>query len=1009
MINKFKKIFDGSNRIIKSVEPDFKKFQSFKEKSENLTNDEMRERINEIKNEFKELSKNVPEEAMRSLKQFRRTKSDIPSYEQKIFNKVLEVMPEVYAYIDEVFKRKSGHSFHSVQIKAAMVLAQGQRLVEMKTGEGKTRTFVLPLALYSLVGRGAHLATVNDYLSKVGGEYVGHFLSELGISVGIITPNGSYRFIRDDELEKYKGKEALEQRKKQALEIDRMEGLNLLEVPKKVAYQMDVTYGTNNEFGFDYLRDNMASSIDKMVQRELYFCVIDEADSILIDEARTPLIISGIPQESDTEKYTTFAKAVAQLEEGRDYTVDFKSFSVLLTEEGIKRLEDILGVANLWDDFSMAYHVENALKAKALYIKGDKYLVKNGEVLIVDEFTGRIMKGRRYSEGLHQAIEAKEGVEIKQETKTFATITFQNFFRLYKVLCGGSGTIMTEQEEFYKIYGLESVEIPTNKPVIRIDHPDRIYKTMDAKFRAVVRDVIEQNKIGRPVLIGTASVEKSELLSKMLDEAGVKHEVLNAKYHERESRIIAKAGKKGAVTVATNMAGRGTDIVVGGGVRGDDAWKEIIEMGGLYVIGTERHDSRRIDNQLRGRTGRQGEPGETRFYVSLEDQIMRVLGGEIMAKILNMVRMDDDQPIELRMLSKQIESAQKRIEGMNFDRRKNVVEYDDVMNQHREVFYTIRRDFLTLADNALGKFKIGQDIINIRSLENEKQREDLEKKVEAAREKLTEFMIQKLENEVKRLIDLNFKNGSSDENYSELVNDLLKFIPEKLWIEHLNLSEDNLKDQILHKLKELKISELERFLVNFVNDIAKSKFREFKDDIYSIIKVITLRQFDVKWVDHLEIMKDIRDGVRLQQYAQKNPLVEYKNRAFEVFNSFVLSINSETAKTFMKLRRVDARESSFIQKITTNREQIEDVVTGDREMDISSLANKNNSVISNQVAINSINKSNQQHSSTNKQIKSKTFGRNEKVSVKYSDGRVLENVKFKKVSDDLEKGIAEII
>jgi preprotein translocase subunit SecA len=1004
MISRFTKVFDRSNRALKSVDPSFKKFQSFRESAKKMSNADMKSRISEIKAEFKTLLKDVPEEAMKSLRQFRRDEANIPEYEKKIFAKIFDVMPEVYAYIDEVFARKSGHPFHDVQIKAAMVLAKGQRLVEMKTGEGKTRTFVLPLALYSLVGRGAHLATVNDYLSKVGGEYVGHFLYELGISVGIITPSASYKFIGDDELELYKGKEAVEKRKKQALEIDRMEGLNLLEIPKRMAYEMDVTYGTNNEFGFDYLRDNMANSIDRMVQRELYFCVIDEADSILIDEARTPLIISGIPQESDTEKYSRFASAVAKLEEDSDYTVDFKSNSVMLTERGIKKLEEILEIPNLWDDFSMVYHLDNALRAKALFIKGDKYIVKNGEVLIVDEFTGRIMKGRRYSEGLHQAIEAKEGVPIKQETKTFATITFQNFFRLYKVLCGGSGTIMTEQEEFYKIYGLESIEIPTNKPNIRIDHPDRVYKTMEAKFRAVVDDVVEKNKIGRPVLIGTASVEKSELLSQMLDQAGIKHEVLNAKYHDRESRIIAKAGKKGAVTVATNMAGRGTDIVVGGGVRGDDLWKEIIEMGGLYVIGTERHDSRRIDNQLRGRTGRQGEPGETRFYVSMEDQIMRVLGGEMMARILNMIRIEDDQPIEMKILSKQIESAQKRIEGIHFDSRKNVVEYDDVMNQHREVFYSIRRNFLTLADNALGKFRIGQKVIDINSVEKKSFQKDLEKRMILAKRKLDDFIESKLYAEAERIIDLNLKSDIKKDYLEELVSDILKFIPEKIWIDEFKLSGSNLSEEILNILNKYKKTEdIKKYFKTVVKKIFERKKAEFGKDLYVITKVITLRNYDIKWVDHLEIMKDIREGVRLQGYAQKNPLVEYKNKAFEVFNSFILSINSEVAKAFLKVRRMEPQNESISvgKQLITNRSQIEDIVTGDREMHLTSNSSLNRKANS-RVAANSNIKS----AST---VKRKVYGRNERVNVKYHDGKIIKNVKYKKVLDDIERGDAVVI
>jgi preprotein translocase subunit SecA len=569
MIKRVKNIFNTSSKKIKSTEKELKAIRDLEEEMKKMSEDDFKKRIQKIKDGLKPLVEKVPEDSLKSIKKVNR-REKFPEYEKAIQDKLFEFLPEVYAMLNESYRRTVGYTYHDVQLQAGILLARGQMLVEQYTGEGKTMTFQLPLVLYSLVGRGAHLVTVNEYLTKVGAEYAGHFLGRLGLTVGVIAPGGdAYRYIANEEIGKFKSEEEVEKIKTQRINIDAMEGLNLILCSKREAYNCDVTYSTNNELGFDYLRDNMAWDLNRLVQRELYFCVIDEADSILIDEARTPLIISATPSDADTEKYTKFAKAVEDLSEGKDYEVDHKSRSVSLTEAGMRKVEEFLKVDNIWDDYSMAYHLENALKAKAIFIKNDQYIVRSGNVYIVDEFTGRVLEGRRYSEGLHQAIEAKEGVAIQQESKTFATITFQNFFRLYKVLCGGSGTIMTESEEFYKIYGLDAVEIPTNKPRIRKDHGDRIYKTQDAKFNAVVEEIKEMNEVGRPVLVGTTSVENSEILSKLLDRVGIQHEVLNAKFHEQESRIVTQAGRKGAVTVATNMAGRGTDIVIGGGVRGD--------------------------------------------------------------------------------------------------------------------------------------------------------------------------------------------------------------------------------------------------------------------------------------------------------------------------------------------------------------------------------------------------------------------------------------------------------
>lgn len=1010
MINKLTSVFDSNNKQIKKTEPTLKKIRDLEEQVSKMSLDEIKARVKEMKADLAKNKLELPEDSKRSLRKIERTKG-LPAYEVEVQNKLKSYLPEVFAFVNEIYRRKMGFGYHDVQLQAGIVLADGQRLVEMKTGEGKTMTFQLPLALYAIAGRGAHLATVNDYLAKIGAEYAGHILSDLGITVGVITPQESFKFISDEDVKALKGEDVYNERKKQRMQIDNMTGLNLVSCPKKEAYECDITYGTNNEFGFDYLRDNMASDISRISQRELYFCIIDEADSILIDEARTPLIISATPSDSDTEKYVRFARAVRELTEEADYIVDHKDRAVSLTEEGIKKVEEFLQVPNLWDDYSMAYHLENALKAKALFKRDDEYLVRNGEVLIVDEFTGRVMKGRRYSEGLHQAIEAKEGVEVKQESKTYATITFQNFFRMYKVLCGGSGTVLTEAEEFFKIYGVESMEIPTNKPAIRADHQDRIYKNQTAKFRAVAADIKERYQKGQPVLIGTVSVEKSELLSKLLDEEGVPHEVLNAKYHEQEARIVALAGRKGAVTVATNMAGRGTDIVIGGGSRGDDAWKEVVELGGLYVIGTERHDSRRIDNQLRGRTGRQGEPGETRFYVSLDDEIMRVLGGEVMSRILGMVRMDENMPIELKLISKQIETAQKRIEGMNFDTRKRVVEYDDVMNQHREVFYSKRYGFLNRVENSLGRFKDDAKFLDLNFEENKDLRPEYEQRVRDAQKDIKSEIEDIVMEEAAKIVSLNSQGKLSDSDIKELAKDFLTLIPEEYLSSVLNVSEKNVADTIIENIKGKRFLDVQNYLLDLVSKSFEQRMGEFKSDFYPLSKQVVLQQMDFKWVDHLEIMTDIRHGIGLQGYAQKDPLVEYKNKAFGVFESLIRNINSEIARSLFRIQKVTRQEQPV--NISTNEEEIEDILVGDRESIVSGGNNKLKSIIQdlekNRQSTESTAKGNLSEGNATIKKGVKEFGRNDKVSVKYSDGRIVKDVKYKKVEDDVKSGKASIV
>lgn len=1022
MIKRLKSIFDLNKTQVSKTDKTLKQIKELAPKVEKMSYSEMKTRVSEMRKELEPLLKMVPEEAKLSVRKVDRLKS-LPDYEKDIQNKLMEFLPEIYAFMNEVYKRKLNFTYHDVQLTAGIILAQGQRLVELYTGEGKTMTFQLPLALYALAGRGAHLVTVNDYLSKRDGEYAGHILTELGLSVGVVTSTGNFKFVSDEEIKTFKGDEGVELRKNMKLQINNMDGINLIEVDKKDSYNCDITYGTNNEFGFDYLRDNMTWDLESVAQRELYFCIIDEADSILIDEARTPLIISGVPTDADTKRYMEFAAAVKDLEEDKDYVIDHKSRTVNLTEEGIVRVESNLGIDNLWVDYSTAYHIENALKAKAMFVRDDKYLVKNGEVLIVDEFTGRVLKGRRYSEGLHQAIEAKEGVEIKQESKTFATITFQNFFRIYKVLCGGSGTVLTEAEEFYKIYGLESVAIPTNKPVIREDAPDQIYKTQNGKFKAVVEEIKTRHQKGQPVLVGTVSVDRSELLSKLLDEAGIKHEVLNAKYHEQEAKIIAQAGRKGAVTVATNMAGRGADIVIGGGTRGDDAWKEIADLGGLHVIGTERHEARRIDNQLRGRTGRQGEPGSSRFYVALDDQLMRVLGGEIMTRLMNMVGLQEDMPIELKMISRQIESAQKRIEGMNFDARKRVVDYDDVMNQHREIFYSRRRNLLKLSEEAGLKVEEHGDVINLNLPENKSKLKDYEARIEESKRRLEDtvkkIIFRRLDSKI-----LNFYAENSkvnEKNIEELGKIIAEYLPERFVAKELGVREGEASEKLKNELLSKKnVNEVRDFGEDILNKVFKDKLEEYGEDFYYLSKVLILQGMDNMWIDHLELMKDIREGINLQAYAQKDPLVEYKNEAFVIFDSFIQKIDEEVAKKVLRLQKVNQQEQRIAaQPLITNTDEIDEVSTGSREFvqgasQQSSESLNASTVISRALREKERNKmgvGNRNESfETNKNITSlKQYGRNDKVTVKYSDGRIEKDIKYKKVEADLMSGLCVIV
>ncbi len=638
------------------------------------------------------------------------------------------LLPEAFAAVREAAKRTLKQRHFDVQLIGGIVLHQG-KIAEMKTGEGKTLTATLPLYLNALTGRGVHSVTVNDYLARRDTVWMGQIYHFLGLKVGCL--NHEQAFIYDPDYKADKGEDEIR---------DELGSFKVVEdflrpVPRQEAYSADITYGTNNEFGFDYLRDNLVYDLKNQVQRGHYYAIIDEVDSILIDEARTPLIISG-PTEESTEKYYQFAKLVAKLEEGKDYIIDEKLKAATFTEEGQGKIVKWLG-RDPWtdNDITTTHQLEAALKAKALFKKDRDYVVKEGKVIIVDEFTGRLMPGRRWSGGIHQAIEAKEGLNVQRESVTYATITFQNYFRMYEKLAGMTGTALTSAEEFDKVYGLEVIAIPTNKPMIRKDLPDRVYKTLAGKYKAIVQEIKKRHSKGQPLLVGTVSIEKNEYLSKLLTREGIPHKVLNAKHHKQEGEIIAQAGRLGAVTIATNMAGRGVDIILGGNPPDKNEQKKIIELGGLHIIGTERHESRRIDNQLRGRAGRQGDPGSSQFFVSLEDDLMRIFGGEKIKSLMNTLKIPDDEPIETGIISKAIESAQEKVEGFNFDARKHVLDYDDVMNKHREVFYAKRKEIL----ERFQKGTLKEMILDILKKQGFSEKEYLEKEKEIGEENMRQL------------------------------------------------------------------------------------------------------------------------------------------------------------------------------------------------------------------------------------------------------------------------------
>jgi len=762
MANFITKLLNGNERQLNKFIPVVSKINSLEDETSKLSDDEIKGKT----------------------EKFREKLSNLGDAEEVLE----EVLPEVFALVREAAKRTLKQRHFDVQLLAGITLHKG-KIAEQKTGEGKTLTATLPLYLNSLTGKGCHLVTPNDYLSRHGAGWMGPVYDLLGVTVGVIT-HEDQSFIYDTS---YGNEKFLDDYTK-----------HLRPVTKKEAYKADITYGTNDEFGFDYLRDNLVYEKAELVQRGHNFAIVDEVDSILIDEARTPLIISA-PAEESTKKYYQFAEIAQRLVPEADYKVDEKYKTATLTELGISKIERILDVPNLYEsDFETIHHVENAIRARSLFVKDKDYVVKDNQVIIVDEFTGRLMPGRRWSEGLHQAVEAKENVEIQRESRTFATISFQNYFRMYKKLAGMTGTAVTEAEEFSKIYNLDVLVIPTNEKVARRDYPDSVYKTRAAKYRAVVNEIETSHKKGLPVLVGTTSIENNELLSNFLRHKKIPHQLLNAKQHEKEALIIAQAGRRGAVTIATNMAGRGVDIKLGGDPFNKEEFDDVVKLGGLYVIGTERHESRRIDNQLRGRSGRQGEPGKSRFYVSLQDDLMRIFGGDQVSHLMERFGMDENVPIESKIVSKAIESAQKKVETINFDRRKNLVDFDDVMNKHRDVIYKVRQHFLCYADN-----------------------------------------------------------------------------------------KDDFKDWFLERINK------------FYGDVKETFEREegeLKDIWYEVVKRVSLQVVDIFWMEHLNSMDAMREGIGLRAYGQKDPLVEYQQEGRKMFEKLVSDIWSAIGDRITRVR-----------------------------------------------------------------------------------------------------------
>jgi preprotein translocase subunit SecA len=874
MLNLLSRFVDSNERNVKRLKPIVDEINGLEAEFEALSDDEIRARMIELRDQVREdaapsdpSQEELDAESSERRAELRRArqKEDIAHLRDVLD----DVLPEVFAAAREVARRKLEMRPFDVQLMGAIVLHQG-KISEMKTGEGKTLVAPLAAALNAMSGRGAHVVTVNDYLAKRDPQWMGPIFHGLGLTVGIIQHDSAFVFDPD-----YRATD------------ERL--IHLRPVERKEAYAADVTYGTNNEFGFDYLRDNMVTDLAQRVQRERYYAIVDEVDNILIDEARTPLIISGQAEESE-DLYYQFARLANRLrprpegaEEGGDYFVDLKEHAVSPTEEGVEKIEQLLKIDNLYAaDPRLARHFDQALRAHALYQRDRDYIVKDGEIVIVDEFTGRQMPGRRWSEGLHQAIEAKEGLRVQRESVTLATITFQNYFRLYNKLAGMTGTAMTEQEEFYKIYGLEVVAIPTHRPMVRDDHTDMVYRNENAKFTALIDEVVEMSEKGRPVLVGTTSVEKSEVLSEMLDRRGIKHEVLNAKFHEKEAVVVNQAGRSGAVTIATNMAGRGTDIKLGGdpaGLASADLHKQgvnpaeaapdvyaaaldkakadaaadherVVEAGGLHIIGTERHDARRIDNQLRGRAGRQGDPGSSRFYLSLEDTLMKRFASDRVAGLMERMGLQDDVPIESGLVGKTIENAQTRVEGWNFDARKRVVEYDDVINKQRETIYAERDKVL--------------------------RNEDLTATVRGF-----------LDEEIGALVDEHLMGEHVDDwDFEGLAKGLAALGLEGHDVTARGLEEIGVREDIVDALNEN------------VDKALEEREQKYGPDVWAQVeRFVLLRTIDTLWVEHLTELDDMRRGIGLRGYGGIDPLTEFKREAFKLYEELRDFIRRQVANT----------------------------------------------------------------------------------------------------------------
>ncbi len=821
------KIFGDANaRYIKSLQPVVDRINSLEPEFEKLADEQLKARTSKYKE---------------------RLKGD---------ETLDEILPEAFAAVREAARRTLNQRHFDVQLIGGIVLHQG-KIAEMKTGEGKTLVATLPVYLNALEGKGVHVVTVNDYLSRRDAVWMGQVYNVLGLSIGCINHDSAYLYDSSHtEKDKIRDEEG----------SFKVVHEYLRPVTRHEAYAADITYGTNNEFGFDYLRDNLVYVKDQMSQREHHFAIVDEVDSILIDEARTPLIISA-PDEDSGKLYETFARIGPRLVENEDYNLDEKLKAVSITEKGIEKVEKGLGIDNIYNEGGVrhVHHLEQALKAQVLFKRDRDYVVKDGEVVIVDEFTGRLMPGRRWSEGLHQAVEAKEGVKIQKESRTLATITFQNYFRLYQKLAGMTGTARTSAEEFHKVYNLDVVEVPTNKTLIRKDRADKIYKNEEGKFRAVIQEIRERHKSGQPVLVGTASIEKNELLSTMLSREGIPHNVLNAKQHEKEAELHAQAGRFSAVTVATNMAGRGVDIILGGNPVNHENAEEVRKLGGLHVIGTERHEARRIDDQLRGRAGRQGDPGSSQFFVSTQDDVIRVFGGDRLHNIMETMGVGDNDVIENKFISRAIEQAQSKIEGHNFDIRKYVLEYDDVMNKHRETIYRLRREIVS-----------GQEQI--------------------AKSKVYEFV----RNTVNQIVDFHTQGSNYEWNVKEIEESIKALTNYELRITPNQSAGADATGQANYENKSRE--ELKSEILNFVYQKYEEKEKEIgEEEMRKLEKIVLIRTIDELWMDHIEAMEYLRDSVRLRAYGQRDPLVEYKIEGHKMFDQLMLSIGSQVANIIFKV------------------------------------------------------------------------------------------------------------